>query len=85
MILLLTNRTDIHPNPVIPKIKFLGGEVFRLNTDDLLKSNKISSIPDEVTWMIENTKTGLIRRQMVTKKGTWSQLILDASPLYRRS
>lgn len=59
MILLLTNRTDIHPNPVIPKIKSLGGEVFRLNTDDLLRSNKISSIPDKGIWMIENTKTGL--------------------------
>lgn len=59
MILLLTNRTDIHPNPVIPKISLLGGKIFRLNTDDLLRSNKISCIPETGAWKIENINTGL--------------------------
>ena len=58
MILLLTNRTDIHPNPVIEKISALGGDIFRLNTDDLLKANRISCFPNEGKWFIENIHTG---------------------------
>jgi len=58
MILLLTNRTDIHPNLVIEKISALGGKLFRLNTDDLLKANRVSCFPDEGKWRIKNIYTG---------------------------
>lgn len=58
MILLLTNRTDIHPNPVIGKVEALGGELFRLNTDDLLKANGISCYADKGAWVIRNARNG---------------------------
>lgn len=36
MILLFTNKTDVHPTPVIAKIAESGGQVFRINTEDLI-------------------------------------------------
>lgn len=36
MILLFTNKFDVHPTPVIAKITESGGHVFRINTEDLI-------------------------------------------------
>jgi len=42
MILVITNKKDVHPTPVIKYLKALGVEVFRLNTECLLTDYEFS-------------------------------------------
>jgi hypothetical protein len=54
MLLIITNKEDIHPNPVIEK---LGNFPFlRLNSEDLLKEYKISwsSSQKEISWCLSD-------------------------------
>ena len=36
MLLIITNESDVHPNPVIDKLTQAGCPFFRLNTDKLI-------------------------------------------------
>ena len=54
MLLIITNKEDVHPNPVIEK---LGGFPFlRLNSEDLLKEYKMSwsSSQGEISWRLSS-------------------------------
>ena len=42
MILIITNKEDVHPNPVIEKLVSWGDSVFRLNTEALLTDYQFS-------------------------------------------
>lgn len=59
MLLIITNKEDVHPNPVIEK---LGDFPFlRLNSEDLLKEYKISwsSSPGEISWRLSSKLSNL--------------------------
>jgi hypothetical protein len=61
LILLITNKSDIHPNPVIEKLSGLGASIFRLNCESLLADYKFSwSIgPTGPDCILENRVTNL--------------------------
>ena len=60
MIFIITNKEDVHPNPVIEKL----GETpfFRLNTEDLLAKYNIEwrNIGGKISWSIYNIETKLL-------------------------
>ena len=60
MILIITNKEDVHPNPVIEK---LGNyPFFRLNTEDLLVKYQIEwrNIGGEIRWSIYNVDNKIV-------------------------
>ena len=46
MILVITNKEDAHPNPVIEKLVGWGEPIFRLNTEALLTDYQFSWCAD---------------------------------------
>ena len=59
MLLIITNKEDVHPNPVIEK---LGDFPFlRLNSEDLLKEYKMSwsSSQGEISWRLSSRLNNL--------------------------
>lgn len=64
MILLVTDKKDVHPNPVLNHLAATGYPVFRLNTDALLTDYEFAwtvtgGLPD---FFIRNTRTQAIVR-----------------------
>lgn len=60
MVLIITNKQDAHPTPVIQYLSSLGVPCFRLNTEALLTDYEINSWIGEggVEFWIKNTITG---------------------------
>ncbi len=62
MILIVTNKEDIHPTPVIEHFENMGVPFFRLNTESLLSDYDFEWISDSVNgddFRIRNIHTGL--------------------------
>ena len=62
MILIVTNKEDIHPTPVIEHLERMGVPFFRLNTESLLSDYDFGWICDSVEgddFWIRNIHTGL--------------------------
>lgn len=61
MVLLLTNKKDVHPTSVLTYLREQGFPVFRLNTECLLTDYKIEwhSTRDKTGFYIQNVITGL--------------------------
>lgn len=59
MILILTNKADLHPNSVIEKLIEKGIKVFRFNTECLLTDYFVS-------WECKNNKTDFILQNKIT-------------------
>lgn len=61
MVLLFTNKEDVHPTAVIPLIEAKGQEVFRLNTEALLTDYEFEWVFDgkSTDFQIRNIQNGL--------------------------
>lgn len=62
MILIITNKEDIHPTPVIEHFESMGVMFFRLNTESLLSDYEFEWISDSEQgddFRIQNLHTGL--------------------------
>lgn len=69
MILLITNKEDAHPTPVIEWLSVRGIPLFRLNTESLLTDYEFGWFADEIRndFYIRNIVNGLeIRRNTLT-------------------
>lgn len=64
MILIITNKEDSHPTPVINYLKTLGVEVFRLNTECLLTDYEFS-------WWNNAEKCDFHIRNTVNRREVW--------------
>ncbi|OFX19864.1 MAG: hypothetical protein A2033_19760 [Bacteroidetes bacterium GWA2_31_9] len=76
MILILTNKGDIHPNPVIEKLTEKGVKVFRFNTECLLSDYIVS-------WECKNNKTDFILKNKITQaeiKGSEIKSVWERRP-----
>ena len=64
MILVVTNKEDVHPTPVIEYLTSKGHPVFRLNTEALLSDYDFTwnCTQDGIDFSITNVKTGLCAR-----------------------
>ena len=76
MILIITNKEDIHPTPVIEILNKRGTSVFRLNSECLLTDYEFSwwNNSEECDFIIENRHTGL------TVKGSEITAVWDRRP-----
>ena len=59
MILLITNKEDAHPTPVIAALKDFGVELFRFNTEALLSDY-------DFWWKADTEGTDFFLRDIVT-------------------
>lgn len=62
MILIVTNKEDIHPTPVIEHLERMGAPFFRLNTESLLSDYEFEWISNSELvddFRIQNLRTGL--------------------------
>lgn len=62
MILIVTNKEDIHPTPVIEHLERIGSPFFRLNTESLLSDYDFEWVCDSIRgddFRIKNRHTGL--------------------------
>ncbi len=76
MILILTNKEDIHPNSVIKYLGEKNAQVFRLNTESILTDYKIH-------WIINENNVDVIIENIITKtavKGSEIKSIWERRP-----
>lgn len=63
MILIVTNKEDIHPTPVVEYLERMGAPVFRLNTESLLSDYDFEWVCDSINgedFRLKNIHTGLV-------------------------
>ena len=63
MILIVTNKEDIHPTPVVEHLERMGAPVFRLNTESLLSDYDFEWVFDSINgedFRLKNLHTELV-------------------------
>ena len=83
MILIITNKEDTHPTPVIQSLKNNNTPVFRLNTEALLSDYELHwwGGPSSTDFLLKNIKNGLeISGSSITS--VWDRRPMAPSELY---